>query len=295
MHRVLLHSPHISSYSFCLLLGFLAGFFLARWNAKRTGLPGRHVDNLTLLLVITGLTGARIFSWLFYFPPGIGFWRALYYPGGGLVFYGGVVFGVATVVLYALIARVSLRKFIDVLAAPLALGLAFGRIGCFMAGCCWGDLCVDSNTISALTSSERYRVQTVPVLSTARFPCAVRFPTDTGALEQHQRMGLLAGDAQRSLPVHPVQLYEALLAILLVFWLQRSTRSNPGQTFWQFCLGYGVIRFLLEFLRADNSPEYLGLTISQVISLVAIALCLPLAIRRRPASAATKLPDPVPV
>ena len=278
MHRILVEHPHISSYSFFLLFGFFAAFLLARWNAKRSGLEARHVDNITLLLVVTGIVGARIFSWLFYFPPGIGFWEALLYPGGGLVFYGGVVFGVATVVIYALLTRTSLRRFADVLAAPLALGLAFGRIGCFMAGCCWGDLCVDGHTVAKLTPAQQTKVQSVPMLSSEGFPLAVRFPQNTGAVDQHHRLGLVPHNAAQSLPVHPVQLYEAILAVGLVGWLQwrRLKPHSPGQLFGLFAIGYGVIRFAVEFLRADNSPNYWGLTISQVISLIAIAAFLPL-------------------
>jgi phosphatidylglycerol:prolipoprotein diacylglycerol transferase len=290
MHRVLIEQPHISSYSFFLLLGFLAGFLLARWNAKRVGIAGRHVDNVTLLLVLTGIAGARVFSWLFDFPAGIGFWRGLFYPGGGLVFYGGVVFGIATVAFYALLTRISLRKFADLLAPSLAVGLAFGRIGCFMAGCCWGDLCVDGKSTTDLTESQRARVHTVAVISRQGFPLAVRFPADTGALRQHHRLGLVPHDAEQSLPVHPVQLYEAVLVFGLAGWLQwrRSRAYPPGRIMCLFCVGYGIIRFLLEFLRADNSASYWGLTISQVISAVAVAACLPLLLQRR-----SKQPAPV--
>jgi len=78
------------------------------------------------------------------------------------------------------------------LAAPLAVGLAFGRIGCFMAGCCWGDVCVDQSKLAALPDAKvRYQIDTVPFLSPARFPLAVQFPTDCGALNQHIALGLL--------------------------------------------------------------------------------------------------------
>ena len=276
MHRVLIEHPHISSYSFCLLLGFFAGFLLARWNARKAGLEGRHVDNVTLLLVVAGLMGARVFSWLFYFPPGIGFWKGLFLPGGGLVFYGGVIFGVATVGIYAALMRVSLRKLADVLAGPLALGLAFGRIGCFAAGCCWGDLCVSGDVTANLTAPEKARIQTFAFVSSEGF--GVRFPPETGAFKQHHRLGLIRHHASSSLPVHPVQLYEALLAFALVAWLQwrRSKPHAPGGLFCAFGVGYGVIRFALEFLRADNSPAYLGLTLSQVISVITVGVFLPL-------------------
>ena len=74
MHRILLSSPVIGTYSVCLLPGLLAGYCLARFNARRLGMERRHIDNITLLVAITGLAGARVFSWLFYFPPGFSLW-----------------------------------------------------------------------------------------------------------------------------------------------------------------------------------------------------------------------------
>jgi len=218
VHRILLSSPVIGTYSFCLLIGLVAGYFVARSNARRIGMERRHIDNITLLVAITGLAGARIFSWLFEFPPGFSLWQALLEPSGGLVFYGGVIGGLVSAIAYGLLARVSLRTLLDVLAAPLAVGLAFGRIGCFMAGCCWGDVCVDQKQLATLPDARvRYQIDTVPFLSRATFPLAVRFPVDCGALNQHIELGLLPPTATQSLPVHPVQLYESSLAFLLAF------------------------------------------------------------------------------
>jgi phosphatidylglycerol---prolipoprotein diacylglyceryl transferase len=273
MHRYLISDPWISTYSFCLVLGFIGGFLLARWNARRARIEGRHIDNITLILVIAGLAGARFFSWTFYSPPGAGFWKTMTTIGGGLVFYGGVVFGVVAVIIYSRVWRLQLLQLMDVLAAPLALGLALGRLGCFFAGCCWGDVCVDPHTVHGVEPATQFRVQTLPLLSPAAFPLAVRFPENTGAWREHRKLGLTRQDATESLPVHPVQLYEAVAALLLVWALQRR-RSRPGQTALAFCFGYGVIRFTLEFFRADNSPILLALTLSQWISLAAILVWL---------------------
>src|SRR5918992_5857314 len=99
MHRELLSHPHIGSYSACLLLAFVAGYFLARWRAVRLGIAGKHVDNISLLIPVISLFGARLFSWLFYMPAGTGFWEGMRMEGGGLVFYGGVIFAALTVVV----------------------------------------------------------------------------------------------------------------------------------------------------------------------------------------------------
>jgi phosphatidylglycerol:prolipoprotein diacylglycerol transferase len=271
MHRELLSYPHIGSYSACMLLAFVAGYFLARWRAVRVGIPGRHIDNITLLIPLISLFGARFFSWLFYQPEGTGFVEGMMMNGGGLVFYGGVIFAALTIAIYTLARRLSLRQMADALAAPLLLGLAIGRLGCFLAGCCWGDLCVDARTMAVIRDPHvTFKIQTFPAVSQPGFPLAVRFPAHTSPHHQHVGLKLIDDNASRSLPVHPVQLYEAALALLLAFPLHRhfNKRRNPGDIFWVMIIGYGIIRFATEFFRADNNPAYWGLTISQVISIV---------------------------
>lgn len=251
-----------------MLLAFLGGYLLARWRAARIGIEGRHIDNVTLLIPLISLFGARFFSWLFYQPDGTGFVEGMTMDGGGLVFYGGLLFGVPTVVIYTVARRLSLRDMADALAAPVVLGLAIGRVGCFLAGCCWGDVCVNARAVIQ-DPQVNFKVHTFPAISQPGFPLAVQFPSQSGAHQQHVRLKLIAQDARRSLPVHPVQLYEATLALALAFLLHRNCRRrrNPGDVFWAMMICYGLMRFGVEFFRADNSPAYWGLTISQVISI----------------------------
>lgn len=275
MHRELLSYPHIGSYSAFMFLAFLAGYVLARWRAVRLGISGRHIDNLSLLIPPISLFGARFFSWLFYQPEGTGFVEGMLMQGGGLVFYGGLLFAVVTVVLYALITGLSLREMADAWAAPVVLGLAFGRVGCFLAGCCWGDLCVDEKTAAAVQDQQAtFKVRTFAAASQATFPLAVQFPAHSNPHQQHVRLKLIPHEAPRSLPVHPVQLYEAALALALALLLHFNFRKrrSPGAIFWAMMIGYGIVRFGVEFFRADNSPAYWGLTISQAISVLFVVV-----------------------
>jgi phosphatidylglycerol---prolipoprotein diacylglyceryl transferase len=271
MHRELLTHPHIGSYPALLLAGFLAAFLLARWRAKRNGLEGRHIDNLVLLLLVVTPIGSRFFSRLFDFPTPISLVEALkIWKGGGLVFYGGMIFGFITVLVYVTITKLKMLKLLDVLAPSLALGLAFGRVGCFLSGCCWGDVCVETLQLTSITIPVAHsQVQTFPALSPPNFLMAVSFPSESGAFEQHQRMGLISASANRSLPVHPTQLYESVLALGLCLSLNFcfKKRRSEGEITSAFCLGYGFIRFGVEYFRADTPPVYFGMSISQVISL----------------------------
>jgi phosphatidylglycerol:prolipoprotein diacylglycerol transferase len=297
MHRVLLADPHIGSYAAFLVFALFAGYLITRWRAVRLGIKGSHVDNLMLLIAVLSLFGARFFSWLFYFPAGSPLWPALISGKAGMVFYGGLIFGIASVLLYARVAKLALGNLLDACAPGVALGLALGRVGCYMAGCCWGDLCVAPEQVAKLPNSEiTWQVRSVPVLSGGSFPLSVTFPPPAGAYRQHQKLGIISPHASRSLPVHPVQLYEAALALALCAWLHFRFRQRSwcGEIAAYLALGYAAIRFATEFLRADNLPAYLGLTLSQVISILIAAVTVACLAWRR-LQPFTAMPRPISV
>jgi phosphatidylglycerol:prolipoprotein diacylglycerol transferase len=274
MKPALLTYPFISSYPVLMLLGFFFAWLLSRKRAPFYRVDVRHFDNLILLVPISGIFGARFFARLFYAK--LPLFEALkVWQGDGLVFYGGLIFSVATVVLYGWIRRLNLLALCDSLAPGVAVGLAFGRIGCFLAGCCWGDLCVDSATLAHQPPEIVRQVQTIPALSFGSWRLAVRFPPQSEPFKQHAKLGLIEKHAASSLPVHPVQVYEAALAGALALWLHFRFLANhrPGSPSIALFAGYAVIRFATEYFRADNKPYWLDLTISQVISLEILALC----------------------
>lgn len=268
MKPALLLSPHISSYPVLLLLGFFFGWLLARWRARFYGILPRHLDNISLLLPIAGLFGARFFARLFYAKlPWIEALKV--WEGDGLVFYGGFIFGVAAVLLYGLARRVALVPLMDCLAPSVALGLAFGRVGCFLAGCCWGDICASDSEVAGVRDPQVQRqIQTIPLISSASWPLAVQFPARSDPYRQHARLGLAEGRT-RSMPVHPVQLYEVALAGALCVYLCARSKSAraAGDAALALLFGYAVIRFGTEFLRADNKIYAFHLTFSQIVSI----------------------------
>lgn len=284
MYPELISYPHIGSYSACWLAGFFGAFLLARRLARTAGVQLRHVDNITLILLVVSPLGARWFSRLFYLP-NTSFWGSFQlWEGGGLVFYGGVLFGLGSVVVYAWLSRIPLLPWLDLLSPSLMLGLAFGRLGCFLAGCCFGDICVSPAQLAPLQDPLRaYQIHTLPALSGPGMPLAVQFPKTSDAFRQHSRLGILDPDADRSQPVHPVQLYEALLAAALCWVLVRAARRQPGpgQIFCLLLASYAALRFGIEFLRADSRPAYLGLTLSQLISILSALAALVLSLVRQ--------------
>lgn len=283
MHPSLFEPLHLQWYPALMLLGYFAGWLIARYRAKSASIEPRHADNLVLLILVSGLVGARLAARLFY-APNISFidsfavWR-----GGGMVFYGGFIAGALTVLIYAKLARLPIAKLCDVFAPGAAAGLAIGRVGCFMVGCCFGDICALPSQHTALDPQTTYQVRTIPSLSPAVI--GVEFPKKSDAFKQHQRLGLLEPTAVKSLPVHAVQLYEALLAAALAIWLHRRKAAFAGEISIRLLAGYSVVRFGLEFFRADNQPIYLGMTISQVTSLGLLAIAIWFSARRSRATA----------
>ncbi len=277
MHPLLFEPLHIEWYPALLLLGYFFGWQLARRRTADAGIDPLHLDNLVLYLLVFGLIGGRLAARLFYNPQ-ISFIDAFkIWRGGGLVFYGGFIAGVATTLVYARAAKISVPKFLDACAPGVMVGLAFGRLGCFMSGCCFGDICLPPGQSIALDPATEYQVRTLPELSPPFV--GVRFPKRSDAFEQHHSLGLLAQGATQSLPVHPVQLYEAGLAFALAFWLHRRKALFNGEVAIRLLAGYSIARFILEFFRGDNRPIYLGMTISQVTSLLVLAAAIFAALR----------------
>ena len=143
MHPRLLEIPvvHLTIWSFGLMmaLGFLAALFLARRLSRRAELDPATMSNAALYALIVGTLGARLFFVIHHFdefrvaPLSVfAIWQ------GGLEFLGGVVPTVLFLLLYLRRRKLPVRRYLDVMAVGLMAGLAFGRIGCFLNGCCYG-------------------------------------------------------------------------------------------------------------------------------------------------------------
>lgn len=133
----------VYGYGLMLVLGFLTGILLARWRARRAGEDPEVISQLAIWALLGGVGGARlayvIKEWNFYRHAGLG--ELLNLSSGGLIYFGGLLGGTGLVVLVILLRRLPLRRFLDILAVSIMVGLAFGRAGCLLNGCCWGGPC----------------------------------------------------------------------------------------------------------------------------------------------------------
>lgn len=245
-----------------LFLGLL-GLAVIAWGVTATlaGRPDRPRYLLVFLVTMPlGLAGARLIPILQdVATTGRLTWGIL--TTGGLVFYGGALVWLGAMGLGCRLWRRSPWPLLDAVCRFGPLGHAFGRLGCFFGGCCFG----------APTSSF----------------LGVRFPAGSPAYLQHKTQGLLPPGAVTSLPVHPTQLYEALgnVALFLVLdSLARRRTLRPGTITGLYLTGYALLRFGLEFLRGDAIRGiYGGVSTSQYIAVFAAGCGLYLLTAKRTA------------
>jgi phosphatidylglycerol:prolipoprotein diacylglycerol transferase len=177
-------------------------------------------------------------------------WDAFTKFAGGFVWYGGLFIGVLTALIYLKAHQAPILKVSDIAGPAVMMGLSFGRIGCFLAGCCFGR-------------------------PAEHFPLAVSFPKEAAMHSSPQVHFFYPEDAPYSIKVHPTQLYEwaATFVIAIVLIILYHRKKFGGQVFSLMLILYSIWRFLVEFLRGDNLPFIFNtFTFSQVVS-VAGFLC----------------------
>ncbi len=205
----------VYAYGFFLTLGFVLGALLAARKAQKEGIPFERVVDLFFYTILSAIIGSRVLFVLINFdvyrtnPLQIfKIWE------GGLVFYGGLLLAVGVSIGYLRWHRLPIWKMADLFSPFIALGLFFGRVGCFFAGCCYGK--------------------------ETSLPWGITF-TDPNSL------------ARLNVPLHPTQLYDAANGLAIFFflnWMERR-KTFDGQILWLFLFLYSTTRFFIEMLRDD--------------------------------------------
>ena len=244
-------------YGCMMALGFIAGWYLVSWLCRREGRKPELLTNLLMLMMVSGVVGARVAyvieHWHREFANNL--LEIVRVDHGGLMFYGGLILAFVCFVGYCLAKRERFLPMADKMAVVVPLGHAFGRIGCFFNGCCYGR-------------------RTDGVFG-------VSFPAMSPAWSEQVREGAISSSAAKALPVLPTQLFEAagcllVFAIVLFVYLKTNRAASGGEAPAKKTAGlsaavyfasYGVLRFLLEMLRGDPRAAVMGLSIGQTISL----------------------------
>lgn len=216
----------LHSYGVLVAVAFLAGLQVAAKLAKRVGLDPDAVSAVGIYAAMAGIVGAKLFLVLNDFGyyranPGQIFSLATLQAGG--VFYGGLLVALAVALWQMRRHRLAAAQVADIFAPAAALGHAIGRLGCFMAGCCWG------------------KPTSVPWAVTFRDPVA------------HDLVGVPLG-----IPLHPTQLYEALAeaVIFAVLWKRFGRPHRDGSILGLYLLLYSSFRFAVEFVRDASERAF---------------------------------------
>jgi phosphatidylglycerol---prolipoprotein diacylglyceryl transferase len=247
-----LHLP-VYAYGTMLYLSLVVGWVLSLRLAEKDGLDPRTMKVCVAVTAIAALVGARL---LFVITNPDVFRHVLdvfNFATGGLVAYGGFLGGLIGSIVFCRYARVPFLVWADCAVPTLCTGLALTRMGCLLAGCDFG----------------------------ARFDgaWAITFPRSSPAFDQQVIEGLLPIEAVASLPVHPTQIYESLAGVCLLALVMRvrRVRRSPGEALAAFAIGYGVLRYLIEIVRADAQRGSLGpWSTSQVIAFATAAAAIAL-------------------
>jgi len=302
MHPVLfdLFGYPVHLYAVMIAMGFVVGIWLAARYAQRTGYDKDMILDLCWWILVSGLVGSRIafivVNWEQYYYPCADYeyfntlfphnaitepdcTRLLRFWNGGLVFYGGVIGAMLTMVWFLRREGLRILPIADILIPSLAIGQFFGRLGCLAAGCCWGRV--------------------------TDLAWGLEYPVRTMVYRQHSTGGLLDHAAEHSLAVHPTQLYDSLCGLILfgiLIWIRHRKRFH-GQVFIWWMLLYPLFRSTVEIFRGDDVErgfifqvvseplnQFLGLpagsatflSTSQFISLGMMTAAVVILLRNRP-------------
>ncbi|HEY4709074.1 MAG TPA: prolipoprotein diacylglyceryl transferase [Candidatus Acidoferrales bacterium] len=245
MHPVLFQIGAVTIYTYGVLaaVGFLAGLWYAYHRAPIVGLDPNQVWNLGIWGILVALAVSKIWLilsvWDYYSAnPRQIFSLATFQSAG--VFYGGLIGGLLWVVLYTHFQKMSLLAVLDLMAAPVALGHAIGRLGCFAAGCCYGKPTSVGWGVT-FTNPVTEKISGTPL----------------------------------DVSLHPTQLYESAAEFLnfAILVLLGAKRRPTGRIIGAYFILYGIERGTIEFFRGDPGRTLLfhnRLSLMQIVSALLI-------------------------
>jgi phosphatidylglycerol:prolipoprotein diacylglycerol transferase len=235
---------YVPDFKILILSAIVIGMILSLFFAKKRGLPIYKFYLATALTVIIAFLGGKVYFVIQHYGLNLRDFIFEVILGYGTVSYGVYLGGIIGAFVVLRIMGINILMALDIYAPAIALSLCFGRLGCFLSGCCFGKPC--------------------------ELPWAVSFPPNSPAYSAQVQANIISNDAPYSLPVHPTQIYEALFGvlmfILLLAWYKKNKRD--GLLFFVYVGSYAVFRFLIEFLRADERGLLFGLSVPQVFSIL---------------------------
>ena len=241
----------VYGYGFMMFLGFVCGGWWATVRARSVGIKPEAIWDAGLWIFFGGVAGARLFYLVQYHDrvfankQGADLLKAaVNLSDGGLVFYGGMVLGAVAYWMYCRRSGMNPLLLGDVAMPSVFLGMAFGRLGCLLNGCCFGDRC--------------------------ELPWAIQFPPNSVPFNVLVNRGFLDPQATASLSLHPTQIYSSINALILAAITAAYFRCRPrnGTVLAVGFIAYPISRLVIERLRGDEMGQFgTSLTIAQWVSL----------------------------
>jgi len=247
----------LRTYGVMVALGFVFGTLFALHEAKRTGIGQNLVMDLSIVALIGGIIGARLFyivfySWDYYMANPLKMFAVW---EGGLVIYGGIIVAGLSLFFFLRKKSVNLKALFDIISLSLLIGMGFGRLGCLGFGCCYGKVIAAGSVLKGLGF------------------LGLAYPKGSPAWADQLSQNLIGADATCSLPVWPTQIISSaglFLMFLFLLLVHRKFKKFDGEIVSLFFVLYGVGRFLIELLRIN--PLYGPFSSAQWISLGMIVL-----------------------
>ncbi len=250
MHPLLFEVGAFPVYTYGVLLAaaYLGGLWFAVRRARARGLNPDRVMDLGIWIIASALVGAKLLLLVVDFD----YYR--HHPADLLnvvrsagVFYGGLIVAVLVAIWYMRRVKLPLWPTADAFAPGIAFGHVVGRMGCLMAGCCWGK--------------------------PTDVPWAITFTNPLAEANVGTPLGV---------PLHPTQIYEAAAELLILIALlatERRGRNFAGRTFWFYMLAYAISRFIIEIFRGDPRGSIGVLSTSQLISVILVPVSIYMLVR----------------
>jgi len=234
---------HLPLYGTMIIIGFAIGVFLSKRRAYIYGIKSEDIVFSMSYSAIGVLIGAKLFYFFPFIPELINHpdkyienpFMAIWIFFGGYVFYGGLIGGIIAVIIYAKVYKINIFKMLNIIIPVVPLIHAFGRVGCFFAGCCYGK--------------EYHGV------------FSVSFDYNSWSPHLHE------------VSRYPVQLMESginLILFVFLYFYSSKKRKEGLNNFGIYLISYSVIRFIMEFFRGDlvRGVFLFGISTSQIISFI---------------------------
>lgn len=263
----------VTTFGLMMFLAFIVGSWILSLQLKRRGLDPDIAWDSILWIAVGGIVGAKAYYIALHVPDLMANPLRELTSRGGLVWYGGFVGGVAAYYLYIRRHKLPLARMFDATAPALAIAYATGRVGCFLVG---DDYGLPTHAWFGIAFPKGSPPSTAGYFRSLGVHLPATVPNDA------------------VLAVHPTQLYEIALGLIIfaILWKLSRRTMAPGRLFAVFMVLYAIERFFIEFVRAKGDRYVLGLSTSQVASIVLILLAAYVWQRTRDWRPATAPPTP---